>query len=159
MFHRRALIASLASIALFVTSPAFGQQAVTENLEISGGFARATPPMARVGIAYLTITSLGEADRLVGYSTPACSRPELHTHIENDGVMQMRQVEAIEVPAGGVAALKPGGFHMMMIDLTEQLVEGGTVALTLVFEEAGEVGLEVPVLAMGAMGAMGDMAH
>ncbi|HCQ67229.1 MAG TPA: hypothetical protein DIU07_19720 [Rhodobacteraceae bacterium] len=159
MFHRRALIASLASIALFVTSPAFGQQAVTENLEISGGFARATPPMARVGIAYLTITSLGEADRLVGYSTPACNRPELHTHIENDGVMQMRQVEAIEVPAGGVAALKPGGFHMMMIDLTEQLVEGGTVALTLVFEEAGEVGLEVPILAMGAMGAMGDMAH
>ena len=159
MFHRRALIASLASAALVLTGPAFGQQAVTENLEISGGFARATAPLAKVGATFLTIRSLGAADRLVGFASPLCNRPELHTHINDDGIMRMRQVEAIEVPAGGVAELKPGGFHLMMIDLNEQLVEGGTVALTLVFEKAGEVALEVPVLAMGAMGAMGDMAH
>ena len=156
MVHRRALISSLASAALLLTSPAVGQQAATENLEISDGFARATTPLAKVGAAFLTIRSLGAADRLVGYSSPLCNRPELHSHINDDGIMRMRQVEAIEVPAGGVAELKPGGFHLMMIDLNEQLVEGGTVALTLVFEEAGEVALEVPVLAMGAMG---DMAH
>jgi len=151
MIHRRTLIASLAAAAMLLTTPALSQQAVTKNLEISDGFARETPPMARVGIAYLTITSLGEADRLVGYSTPACNRPELHTHIENDGIMQMRQVEAVEVPAGGVAELKPGGLHLMMIDLNQRLEEGATVDITLVFENAGEVAVTVPVLGVGAM--------
>lgn len=159
MFQRRTLIAGLAAAALFSTGPAFAQHAMTDNLEVTGGFARETAPMAKVGAAFMTIRSLGEADRLVAYTTPVCNRPELHTHIENDGVMQMRQVEAIDVPAGGVVELKPGGFHLMMIDLNQQLVEGETVAITLVFERAGEVAIEVPVKAMGAMGDMGDMDH
>ncbi len=152
MFHPRALIAHLLAAAVALTSPAFAQQAVTEGLEISGGFARATPSLAKVGIAFMTIRSLGAADRLVGYTSPACNRPEMHTHIEQDGVMKMRQVEAIEVPAGEVVELKPGGLHLMMIDLNEQLVEGGTVDFTLVFETAGEVAVTVPILGVGAMG-------
>ena len=167
MFHRRALIAHFAAAAVCLATPAFAQQAATENLEITGGFARATPSLAKVGIAFMTIRSLAEADRLVGYSTAACNRPEIHTHIENDGVMQMRQVDAVDVPAGGVAELKPGGFHLMMIDLNGQLVEGETLDLTLMFEKAGEVALQVPILAAGAMGpemdgmdgGMDGMAH
>lgn len=160
MFHRRTLIASLASATLILASPVFGQTAMTENLEITGAFARATAPMARVGAAFMTIRSLGVADRLVGYATPVCNRPELHTHIENDGIMQMRQVEAVEVPAGGVVELKPGGYHLMMIDLNQQLVEGETIPLTLTFEKAGDVALEIPVLPIGAMmGDMGEMEH
>jgi len=157
MFHRRSLIAGLAAAALTLTSPAFGQNATTDTLEITGAFARATAPMAKAGAAFMTIRSLGAADRLVGFSTDACNRPELHTHIENDGIMQMRQVEAVEIPAGGVAELKPGGYHLMMIDLNRQLVEGETVTLTLKFENAGEVTLEVPVLSIGAMGDMSGM--
>jgi len=150
MIRRRSLFAGLATAVLILAAPAVAQQAATENLTITKGFARETPPMARVGIAYLTITSRGAADRLVGYSTPACNRPELHTHIETDGIMQMRQVEAIEVPAGGVAELKPGGLHLMLIDLNQQLVEGETLDLTLMFEQAGAVAVTVPVLGVGA---------
>lgn len=155
MTQRRLFIAGCAA-AFLTAAPLAAQDAVSDTLEITGGFARATAPMAKVGAAFLTIRSLGAADRLVAYETPACNRPELHTHIENDGVMQMRQVEAIEVPAGGEVVLEPGGLHLMMIDLNAQLVEGGSVALTLVFEEAGEVALEVPIVALGAMGGMGD---
>ncbi len=153
MIDRRALLTRLTAVAVCLTTPAFAQQAATDNLEISGGFARATPELAKVGAAYLTITSLGTADRLVGFTTPACNRPELHTHIDEDGVMRMRQVDAIDVPAGGVAELKPGGLHMMLIDLNGHLVEGETLDLTLVFEEAGEVAVTVPIKALGAMGA------
>lgn len=152
MIPRRTIIARLAAAAMLLATPAIAQQAVAENLEISGGFARATPGMARVGIAYLTITSLGEADRLLGYTTPACNRPEMHMHAEQDGVMMMRQVEAIDVPAGGVAELKPGGLHLMMVDLNGQLIEGETVDLSLIFERAGEVAVTVPILAVGATG-------
>lgn len=158
MFHRRTLIAGFASAALLLTSPAFSQTATTDNLEITGGFARETAPMARTGAAYMTIRSLGEADRLLSYTTPVANRPELHTHIAGEnGVMQMRQVEAIEVPAGGVVELKPGGLHLMMIDLTQQLVAGDTVAITLMFEKAGEVAIEVPVKSIAEMGDMSEM--
>lgn len=64
--------------------------------------------------------------------------------------MRMRQVEAIDVPAGGSAELKPGGLHLMMIDLTGQLVEGETVDVTLVFEQAGEVNVTLPIKGPGA---------
>ena len=74
----------------------------------------------------------------------------MHTHINDDGVMRMRQVEAIDIPAGGVAELKPGGLHLMMIDLTRQLVEGETVEVTLEFETAGTVTLTLPIKAPGA---------
>ena len=155
MLHRRSLIQRTAAAFLVLAAPvvpAAAQQAATDNLEISGGFARATAPMAQVGAGFLTIRSRGEADRLIGYTTPACNRPELHTHIDNNGVMQMRQVDGIDVPAGGEVVLAPGGFHMMMIDLTRPLVEGETVPITLRFARAGEVAVDIPVLGLGAMG-------
>ena len=149
MIHRRTLLAALAAAGLFAPA-ARAQEASTDTLEITGGFARATAGMAVSGASFLTIASRGPADRLVGFSTSACNRPELHTHINDDGVMRMRQVEAIDVPAGGTVELKPGGLHLMMIDLTRQLVEGETVEVTLVFESAGEVTVTLPIKAPGA---------
>ena len=150
MIHRRTMIAGLAAAGFFATATQ-AQQAKTETLEVSGAFARATPPTSKTGVVFLTIRSLGSADRLVGYTTPACNRPELHTHIDNNGIMQMRQVEAIDVPAGGVAELKPGGFHLMLIDLNGPLTEGETFPVTLEFETSGPVEIEVPILGVGAM--------
>lgn len=149
MIHRRTMIAGLVAAGLLANAT-HAQEATTDTLEISGGFARASAGMAKAGAAFMTITSLGEADRLVAFSSPACARPELHTHINDDGVMRMRQVEAIDVPAGGSAELKPGGLHLMMIDLTGQLVEGETVDVTLVFEHAGEVNVTLPIKGPGA---------
>lgn len=150
MKRRTLLLAALACAAAPVLS-ACAQDAAAGSLTISGGFARSSPMMANAGAAFLTVRNTGEADRLIAFKTEACEKPELHTHIEEDGMMAMRKVEAIDVPANGEAVLKPGGFHLMFIGLKAPLVEGETVAVTLVFEKAGDVALSLPVKAPGAM--------
>lgn len=150
MFNRRAFVASLTLAGILVAAPARAQDARTETLEITDGFARASAGMAMAGAAFVTITSKGEADTLVAFTSPACNRPELHTHINDNGVMRMRQVDAIEVPAGGTAELKPGGLHLMLIDLNTQLIEGEAVEVTLVFAKAGKVPVTLPIRGPGA---------
>ena len=154
MQTRRALLAALvatAALNVALGRSATAQEARTQTLEVSDGFARATPALAATGIAYLTIRSLGPADRLLGFRSPACDRPELHTHIEQDGVMMMRQVDGIDIPAGGTVALRPGVYHLMLIDLAKQLVGGELREVTLIFEQAGEVTVELPIKGIAAM--------
>lgn len=148
MIDRRTFAASLVLAGLWLATPAQTQASTNENFVFSNAYARSTAPMAMAGVAYITIESRGEADRLLGFATPACNRPELHTHIDDNGVMRMRQVDAIDVPAGGVVELKPGGLHLMMIDLNQQLVEGESVEVTLQFEKAGEITLTLPIQAL-----------
>lgn len=149
--NRQTLFAGAAALLALGASPALSQEASVENLNITGGFMRAAPKTAPAGAAFLLISSTGPADRLVGFSSPACLVGELHTHIHDNGMMRMRQVEAIDVPAGGSVALEPGGFHLMCIGLVEPLVEGQTIPVTLTFENAGEVQMTLPVKAAGAM--------
>lgn len=148
---RRSLIVGFAMMSVFVATPLAAQQASAPGLEIEGGFLRASPGMAPTGAGFMTIRSTGGADRLVAFHTPACTRPELHTHIDDNGIMRMREVPAIDVPAGGVTELKSGGLHLMLIDLTAPLKEGDVVPVTLVFETAGEVTVDMPVKKIGAM--------
>lgn len=148
---RRAALLSLSALCAAPALPAFAQQAQTATLDISGGFTRASPKVAQAGAAFMTIRSRGGADRLIGFTSPNCTQPELHTHIHDNGMMKMRRVEAIDIPAGGEALLKPGGLHLMLIGLTTPLTEGATVPVTLIFEQAGEVPLSLPVKAAGAM--------
>lgn len=104
------------------------------------------------GAAYATLRNAGGSpDRLVAARTEVARAVELHTHtITAEGVAQMRPVDAIEVPAAGEARLAPGGLHIMLIDLTAPLAENGTFPLTLVFERAGEIPVEVRVERPGA---------
>ena len=99
----------------------------------------------RPGAAWLTVRNSGAADRLLGAESPAAERVELHRHIHRDGVMTMRRVEAIDIPAGGEAALEPGGDHLMLFGLEPGLKTGGSFPLTLLFETAGAVTVEVRV--------------
>jgi len=131
-----------------------GPDASAHDYEIAGlaighPWARETPATARAGAAYLTIDNRGgTADRLVRVEVEAgvAGRAELHGHeMDEEGVMRMRPVEAIEVPAGGTAALEPGGLHIMLMNLERQLVEGESFPLTLIFEEAGSIEVEVAV--------------
>ena len=91
--------------------------------------------------AYMVIRNTGsEADKLIAASTDAAKTVELHTVIEEGGMMRMRQVEGgIDIPANGQVELKPGGFHVMLIGLTRDLNAGDKVELTLTFEKAGEI--------------------
>jgi copper(I)-binding protein len=90
-----------------------------------------------------------DGDRLVSASTNIAETAELHETTAEDGSMAMQQVDGIEIPAGGEAVLEPGGFHVMLVDVTEELAEGDTVDLTLVFENAGEQAVSAEVVPTG----------
>lgn len=122
------------------------------ELSIEHPWARATIGQTRNGAAYLVVNNAGEAaDTLVAVETDAAARAELHNHTMEDGVMKMRQVEGIAVEPGSPAVLKPGGLHIMLFDLKAPLKEGARFPMTLVFEAAGKVEVEVAVEGIAEM--------
>jgi hypothetical protein len=120
-------------------------------LLIDHPFARATPPGARFGGVYLSIENKGpQADRLLRVSTPAAGTAELHQMVMDAGVMRMRTVTGLEVKPGDRVMLQPGGYHVMLGDLKRPLHEGDRFPLTLAFERAGSIEVNVEVENMGA---------
>lgn len=126
--------------------------ALAGDIAVSGAFARETPPSAKVGGAFLTLENTGADDRLTGASSPVAGRVELHNHTMQDGVMKMREIEGgIPLHSGETVALKPGGMHIMLMDLKAPLKRGDTVPVTLDFESGGDITVEIPVRKIGAM--------
>ena len=98
------------------------------------------------GAVYATVSNSGaEADALVAASSDAAQTVELHEVINEGGVMKMRPVPKIAVPAGGKIEMKPGGYHVMLLGLKRDLKPGEKVAVTLKFERGGDVQVEAPV--------------
>lgn len=147
--------AALGAVLLAAAAAAAHDYALGD-LTIAHPWARASAGPARNGAAYLSVRNGGEADRLVAVAGDVAERVELHTHRTEGTVMQMRQVEAVEVPAGGTATLQPGGFHIMLIGLKQPLKEGERFPLLLTFEKAGAVTVEVKVEGVGSMGPQGS---
>ena len=129
--------------ALLLLAPALGCAA--PPLMITAAWARATPPGVTTAAAYLTVTNDGAADRLLGASSPAARQVLLHAEVEEHGMQHMRQLEGLEVPAHGSVELAPGRFHLMLIDIAGPLKPGEQIALTLHFENAGDVTIDLPV--------------
>jgi len=121
-------------------------------VKVEDPWARATPPGTKIGAAYMKITSGGTPDRFVGASSPAAAKVELHVTEKKGDVMRMREVKAYDIPAKGGFELAPGGAHLMLVDLKAPLKEGAKVPMTLRFEKAGEVKVELQVRALGASG-------
>lgn len=120
-------------------------------LSVEGAWARATAEGAKVGAGYVTIRNSGSAaDTLVSVETPSAGRGEVHDMTMEDGVMRMRRLDGLEIPAGGSVELKPGGKHLMFMNLKERLVEGGSVPLTLKFKSGATISLDLPVKPLGA---------
>ena len=149
-----------AAEAADTTKAAAGASVTLGELTISLAFARATLPNAPVGGAYLTIVNKGQSDdRLVSAEAPVAGKVELHEMAMEGDVMKMRQLtDGVPVPAGATVELKPGGLHIMLMGLKESLVEGQTFPLTLTFEHAGTVTVDVAIGAIGAQGAS-DCEH
>jgi len=121
------------------------------NLEIEKPWARATPPGAAVGGGYMTVRNKGVAgDRLVGVTSPASARVEMHEMAMDKDVMRMREIKGVDVPAKGAVEFKPGGFHLMFIELKAPLKQGEKVPVTLRFEKSGEVKADFAIEAAGA---------
>jgi len=125
--------------------------AQSNNVEIKGAWARATPGGAQTGAAYVTLQS-PTGDRLTAASTPVAQKAELHVMTMDNGVMKMRQVDGIDVPAGQTVTLKPNGYHIMLTGLSQPLKEGETFPLTLTFAKAGSENVTVTVQKVGSMG-------
>lgn len=131
------------------------------DLEITSAWARATLPGQKAAGAYMTVANKGgAADKLIGGSSPAAGKVEVHTMAVVNDVMTMRPVEGgLEIPAGGAVELKPGSFHIMFMDVSSPFAEGGSVPVTLQFEKAGSVELSLPVRAAPAAGGGHGNGH
>lgn len=101
-----------------------------ESVQVSNVWTRATAPSQKVAGVYMDLTANAEM-RLTGASSPACGRVELHTMRMEGGMMVMRPVPDIPLPKGQTISLKPGGLHIMCIDIKQPLKLGGRVPLTL----------------------------
>jgi len=149
--HALALAATLVASALVASAPAIGRDYMLRNLTIVNPYAHATPAGARSGGAYLTIENHGkDNDQLIRAASPIAASTELHTMRMEGDVMRMRAVTSIGIPAGSTMSLAPGGYHVMFIGLKKPLVAGDAVPLTLTFEKAGTIDVEVTVAPLDA---------
>ncbi len=129
--------------ALLLLAPAFGVTA--PPVSVTAAWARATPPGVTTAAAYLTVTNEGAADRLLGASSPVARQVLLHAEVEEHGMQHMRQLEGVEVPAHGNVDLAPGEMHLMLVDIAAPLKPDTTIKMTLRFEKAGDLTIDVPV--------------
>ncbi|WP_170782815.1 copper chaperone PCu(A)C [Ruegeria lacuscaerulensis] len=130
--------------AVTFASAAMAQDTIT----VEDAYARSAGKAAKAGAAFMVIQNSGDAeDRLIGVQSDAAARVELHTHqIDANGVAKMIHVEeGFVIPAGESHILKRGGDHVMFMGLAAPFEQGETVPVTLIFEKAGEVVIEVPV--------------
>ena len=119
-----------------------------QQVELSRAWARATAPGQEVGAAYLELKSASDLT-LVKVESPVAGTVEIHKMTMKNGVMEMRMLETLELPAGQVVKLEPGGFHFMLFDLKQPLKTGESVPLTLNFKDktgkASTLKVELPV--------------
>ena len=131
--------------ALFAATPAVAQ------IQIENAWARATPPGAKIAAGYMVIRNQSAIpDRLIEASSPAAERVETHVTVKEGDIFRMREVKGYEIPARGSFELKPGGAHLMLVNIKAPFKEGEKVPLTLRFERAGEVRTELQVGRLGA---------
>jgi len=121
------------------------------DIQVRHPWSRATPPGAKVGAGYMEIRNNGaQPDRLLSASTAAAKRVEIHVTERDGEVMKMREVKTLTIPARERFTLRPGGAHLMLVDLAQPLKKGDRLAMTLRFERAGELQVELEVQELGS---------
>ena len=132
-----------------------------DNVSVQDPYVRLAPPNAAATGAFMVIRNNGDKDvKVVKADNPVSKATELHTHLNEGGVMKMRPVPAIEIKAKGEAVLKPGGLHVMMIDLKAPLKEGDSVPITLTFDDGSSKQVDARVVkATAAPAPTGDKQH
>lgn len=146
------LPAAALMLAMAVAGSALAHGYKLGTLEIGHPWSRATAATAATGAAFMKITNTGAtSDRLIAARSPAAASVEIHEMKMDGTIMRMRKLEeGLAVPAGGTVVLEPGGYHLMLIGLKEPLKEGIRVPMTIVFEKAGELDVELAITATAA---------
>jgi periplasmic copper chaperone A len=127
--------------------------ATSKGLNVVGAWSRATPGQSKNGAVFLEIKS-DAADKLLSASGAVADAIEIHTHINDNGIMQMRRVDAVDI-AEGSTKFVPGGYHIMLLGLKQPLKAGDTFRLSLKFETAGVVDFDIAVRSNTAAPAKG----
>jgi copper(I)-binding protein len=155
MMKKKLLLAicTFAGMGLGLSFSGHGQEAKVGSIKVENAYTRATVPGQQVAGGFMKIENKGAADQLVSASSPVAGEVQLHEMAMDGNVMKMRQVKDIAVPAGGAVELKPGGLHLMFMNIKAPLTAGESVPVKLKFAKAGEVEVKMPVNAMGAQGA------
>lgn len=149
MMFRTVLLGLLAAL---IAGSAVAQSGNKPAVQAVNVWARATPQGAKTGAAYMTLVNKGPADdRLIGATTPVAGEARIHSMSMENGVMMMRPVPGIDVKAGATSVLAPGGFHVMLMDLKQKLVQGRSFPLTLIFAKAGKVEVTARIAGIAAM--------
>jgi protein SCO1 len=121
------------------------------SISVVGAWSRSTAPGASVGVVYFEVINTGPTDTLLTIECPAAERVEMHATARADGIMKMRQVASVDIPARGRLSFQPGGLHAMLIGIKQPLKEGGRLPLTLVFRGAGKLRFEAAIQGLGTM--------
>lgn len=147
-FTRRA---TLAICGLLLAVPAFAHEIVAGTLVIHHPWSRATPAGATTAAVYMMLHNKGDKpDRLIGAETDIAATAQIHLMNMDNGIMTMRQVDGVDIPPAGSAEMAPHGLHIMLTGLKKPLAEYDTFDMTLIFQQAGRVTVEVEVEEMGA---------
>jgi copper(I)-binding protein len=132
-------------LGLTLASPAFSGTAA-DDIQIVDPWAREVPPGLTTSAGFLGMKNTGSTEhKLVAAESGNTGMVELHTHINDNGVMRMRPVENIPVAAGATTTLQPGGYHLMLMMLKKPLKSGEKMAITLEFEDGSKKNIEAEV--------------
>lgn len=127
---------------------------------VHDGYVRAPVPGQNMAAAFMVISNDGDKPlELVAVKSDVAAALELHGHSNDNGIMRMRQIDRLPVPAKGEVVLAPGGLHLMLIDLRRPLVEKQQVAFTLVFADGSEVRVQMPVISVMNEAPSGHAHH
>jgi copper(I)-binding protein len=160
MFSFKSVLIRLTSIYIGIalcSGAAMAQSVSVGSIKVEQAYTRSTVPGQMAAGGFMKIENKGTADQLVSASSPVAGEVQLHEMAMEGNVMKMRQVKDIAVPAGGSVELKPGGLHLMFMNIKAPLTAGESVPVKLKFAKAGEVEVKMPVNAMGQSG--GAMKH
>jgi copper(I)-binding protein len=148
------LLVTLSLLIIACGGNSHAQTAKAGSLQIEAAYTRATVPGQMAAGGFMKIENKGAVDQLLSASSPVAGEVQLHEMAMEGNVMRMRQVKEVLVPAGAAVELKPGGLHLMFMNIKAPLTAGETVPVKLKFAKAGEVEVKMPVNAMGNSGAM-----
>lgn len=150
-----------AALALVAQGPAFAHGYKAGAIEIGHPWARATVAGQPSGGGFLKLDNRGQDDKLLSITSSVSETVEIHTMETKDNIMRMRRVDGVDIPAGKVVEMKPGGYHIMFMKLKAPLKQGESFPATLKFQKAGDVKVEFKVEAInfGTQSGAGEHQH
>lgn len=156
-------VKALLAAALIALTPtwATAHEFVTEAVHIDHPWSRPTPPGTPMGVGYLVIKNTSDADiTLIGAHTPRAASVSIHESMMHDGMMKMQPLKnGLTIPAGETVELKPHGYHLMLEKLNGPLQEGESVPLTLEFDGAAALDVQLMVEPLDGGSMKGEMDH